>query len=354
MSAADTLAGLSLSAQDPNGLVAARLKKEQALREMQRSLELQAGDPQHTFSGATHADVADEERTLAESPNFGDAAQKSVADTQATNADLTTYNRPDVTAKRTEDNATKLALATMPNVAAAKAQGENALNLEAAKAKNESQAREDVSKANDLLLQRTQGGGEGAGGSGTTFRPDINAKGQLALHGVPKPPQQISQEHGAAVGLSQIPTMRAMIDTLGQKNDLGMAHGRVASALVGTGLDSLLMSPKESEMFNQFKNQLSLMKSNMAMVHGGARGGSNVGMAQRFDELANVNQSPAALHGAVNTFERWLTQYAGAKTNAERDAADAEFGVGPGSSFGRSGGGASGGASDPSTWEKVQ
>ncbi len=80
---------------------------------------------------------------------------------------------------------------------------------------------------------------------------------------------------------------------------------------------------------------MSLVKSNLAMVHGGARGGSNQAMAERFDKLLNPMQSPAAMKGALDAFERWLTQYAGAQSSDELDAADLALGIAPGNSQGR-------------------
>jgi len=329
MGAVDTLANLSLNANADNGLVAARRRKEQALLDMKRSLELQAGDPRHTFSGATNADVQDEQSTLDESPDFGVDEQARIKDIQDTNDEVNTYGRPDVTAKRQDEFANKLALATMPNVAAAKAQGENAIALENAKAKNEAVAREDVTKGNSALLQTINGGQPGGGGSGVTMRPSFNAKGQMTLSGVPTPPAVLAQEHGAQVGLSEIPKLRAILGTLEKHGATGPVAGRFNDALTGTGMDKYFMAPDAARAFSDFKNQASLVKSNMAMVHGGARGGSNQAMAERFDKLINTAQTPAAMSGALDAFERWLTKYANAKSSAELDAADAELGITP-------------------------
>lgn len=326
MAAVDTLANLSLNAGDPYGVVSARRKKEAALLDMKRSLELQAGDPKHTFSGATNADIQDEQSSLDESPDFGVAEQARIKGITDTNDTMNAYNRPDVTAQRQDDRAFQLAKATMPNVEAAKAQGANALALEEAKAKNEAQSREDVAKGNAALLQTINGGG-GPSSSGTTMRPSFNAKGQMTLSGVPKPPQQISQEHGAQVGLSEIPKLRAILATLDKHGAVGPAAGRFGDALTATGMDKYFMAPEAARAFSDFKSQASLVKSNLAMVHGGARGGSNQAMAERFDKLINTAQSAAGMSGSLDAFERWLTKYANAQSSAELDAADAELGI---------------------------
>jgi hypothetical protein len=317
---------LSLNAQDPQGLVAARLKKEQALLEMKRSLERQAGDPQHTFSGATNADVADETSQLAESPNFGTDAQEATKNVQATNADVTTYNRPDVTARRNEDIATKKMLAIAPDVQ----KGQDALSLEALKgAIGLKQTEAEQKPYNDYMAGQGAGAG-GTGGAGSmpgTFKPAFDTKGRMSMSMVPTPPQQISQQHAASVGLDQVGNLRKIVDTLDAHGAIGPVAGRYSSAATGSGLDSILMNPAAAKAFSDFKTQVSLAKSNMAMVHGGARGGSNVGMAQRFDQLMNVNQSKEGLIGSLDAFERWLTKYANAKSSTELDAADAEFGI---------------------------
>jgi hypothetical protein len=320
----DALASLSLNASDPQGLVAARLKKEQALLEMKRNLERQAGDPQHTFSGATNADVADETSQLAESPNFGTDAQEATKNVQATNADLTTYNRPDVTARRNEDIAMKKMLAIAPDVQ----KGQDALSLEKLKgALGLEQTKQEQKPAEDYMAR--QAAGDPGGGIGTpgSMKPAFDAKGRMSMSMVPTPPQQISQQHAATVGLDQVGNLRHIVDTLDAHGAIGPVAGRYSSAATGSGLDSILMNPAAAKAFSDFKSQVSLAKSNMAMVHGGARGGSNIGMAQRFDQLMNVNQSKEGLIGSLNAFERWLTKYASAKSSAELDAADAELGI---------------------------
>ena len=85
---------------------------------------------------------------------------------------------------------------------------------------------------------------------------------------------------------------------------------------------------KNEQELNDFKTQASLVKSNMAMAHGGARGGASPALAARFDAMINPHQSAAALKGGLDAFERWLTAYAGAKNSAELDAADQALGVG--------------------------
>lgn len=176
MAAVDDLAGLSvLNAGDPNGLVAARRKKEQALYEMQRSLELQAGDPKHTFSGATNADIAHEQGSLDEDSDFGTEATARTKAVQDENADMSDYNRPDVTKKRDDEFANKLALATVPNVEAAKVAGTNQINLANTNAKNESTQRNDTLKA---YLGMGDGGGVPKGSQKTVH---IGANGDPTI-----------------------------------------------------------------------------------------------------------------------------------------------------------------------------
>lgn len=176
----DSLAQLSLNANDPFGVVAARRNKEAALLEMQRSLELQAADPKHTFSGATHADLNDDQRTLDESPNFGVDAQARTKDVQDMNDEMSMYNRPDVTQKRLDVNATKLAELTGPAEVAAKG------NLAVENAKTEGAIREKAAQneSTQKLLEMVGGakhGGGGLAGPGGTIKPTINANGGVSF-----------------------------------------------------------------------------------------------------------------------------------------------------------------------------
>lgn len=186
MPAMDTLASLSsLNAADPYGVIAARRKREQAVLEMKRSLELQASDPTHrTFSGATNADVEDEQRSLDESPNFGTEAVQNVQNVNDENAAMADYNRPDVTAKRKEDYAQKLALASAPAVEAAKG------NLAVTNAQTEGKIRE-MGAQNDAtqkLLEIVKGpSGGGMAGPGGTIKPSINANGGVSFTTTPMP-----------------------------------------------------------------------------------------------------------------------------------------------------------------------
>lgn len=173
----------SLNAGDPYGVVAARLRKEQALLEMKRSLEHQASDPLHTFSGATRADVEDEQNTLNESPDFGVDAQKRTKDVEDLNAEMSAYNRPDVTAERKQTFADKLALASAPAVEAAKG------NLAVENAKTEGALREKNAQtdATQKLLEAIGGGGGHTGasnglvGPGGSIKPTINASGGVSF-----------------------------------------------------------------------------------------------------------------------------------------------------------------------------
>lgn len=173
---------LASLAQESARLVQARQNKEHALLEMKRSLEHQAADPLHTFSGATNADVADEQQTLDEDQNFGLDAVQHVKDVENTNAEMATYNRPDVTAQRNTDYAHKLALASAPAVEAAKG------NLALENAKTEGALREKSAQtdATQKILETVGGGRQGSGGGGMagpggTIKPTINASGGVSF-----------------------------------------------------------------------------------------------------------------------------------------------------------------------------
>lgn len=338
LDALEILAKGKRNATNPAGDIAARLQQEQDAKDMQRNLELAAGSPRGipssvplsapggpalptSVSGATPSDLFDAKATLNESPSFGLDEEKR----QQTEQDALDFLRPNISAARNADTAAKVAVSAAPNEASARA----TIETEKLKAANALELQKGERAQQDKMLEYLGMGGGLAGATGTApqMKPAMDAKGRVSLSTIATPPQQLSQQHGAAIGLTEIPKMRAIVDTLEKHGALGPVMGRMGSAAVGTGLDKVFMSPEAATAFNDFKNQASLMKSNMAMVHGGARGGSNIGMAQRFDQLVNTAQTPAALRGAMDTFERWLTQYAGAKSSADLDAADAALGI---------------------------
>ena len=175
-------------------------------------------------------------------------------------------------------------------------------------------------------------GGGGAGGGGmapSSMKPSINARGQVSFTSNATPAQTLAQQHSAQIGLSQYPAMYDIVDTLDKQGMIGPTQSRLNTALATTGLDAMLMNPQNAKNWTDFKGMLSLIKSNAAMVHGGARGGGSPEIAKRFDELVNPNMSATALRGGLNAFERWMTQYANAKSSSELDAADLELGVRP-------------------------
>lgn len=182
LDALQSLTGSSLNANNPNGLVAARQRTEAALLAMRRSMELQAGD-RNTFSGATNADIDFDQQQLDDDSNFGVGAQKRVHDVETTNAAMSTYNHPDVTAQRNEDLSNKLALASAPAEAAAKG------NLAVENAKTEGAIREKSAQtdATQKLLEAIGGGSGGGGksgglvGPGGTVKPTINANGGVSF-----------------------------------------------------------------------------------------------------------------------------------------------------------------------------
>lgn len=240
----DALAGLSSNAGDPNGLVQARIKKEQALREMQRSLELQAGDP-HMVSGATRADIADEQDSLDESPNFGTEQQARVKGVQDTNAEMDTYNRPDVTKQRQDELAAKLAQATMPNVEMAKAQGANALALDAQRSKEEGAMRNDTLKA----YLGMNGPGAPVGSQRTVH---IGANGEPTISiAPPKPMGQLEQR-----AITSFHEAQPILDKL--DSELGNPSSDALSQLLSKGknMTTQMLYSQGLSTGNQTKQQL--------------------------------------------------------------------------------------------------
>lgn len=218
---------------------------------------------------------------------------------------------PQVSAEADKDFAEKLKLAGEPNRVA----GENAVALEHVK-----------QAPMERFLNSGAGGADNITGEPIEWKPTITENG-VTLSGVPQPAMVRQQAHTATVGLGQIQNLRDLVTTLDQHGLIGPVAGRTGEALTASGLDKYLMSKDAARAFNDFKTQTSLLKSNVAMAHGGSRGGSNAAILQRFDELVNPHQSAEGIRGGLDAFERWLTAYANAKKSDEMDAADAALGV---------------------------
>lgn len=71
------------------------------------------------------------------------------------------------------------------------------------------------------------------------------------------------------------------------------------------------VTPQEEEMISEFKSDVGLLKSGMAMVHGGTRGGGSIEMNKRFDQYMNSNHMDVNhFRGATKSFQKWLNKYA--------------------------------------------
>jgi len=285
-------------------------------------------------TGATEADAAGQtpEGFDVGDPWTGTAARQAAAEKQKQYEADVRYGSPEAAQQRADVLAEKLAPVKE------KAAGDLAVEQEKTRS---AETLQNDAFAVAMGLTGMPGGGQGTGTQ--QFTMNIGPGGKPTLQQVKVPQQVQAQQHAAQAGLSEIPQTRQMIDTLNQRGIIGPFTSRAASFGVSTGTDPLLemlhVIPSGSgSAFNDFKTQLSLIKSNLAYAHGAARGGSSPAMQQRFDQLLNPNQSPEALQGGLTAAERWLTAYANAKSSDELDRADAELGVTPGAQYQRPGG----------------
>lgn len=249
---------------------------------------------------------------LGPSPALEEQRAELVNRDRAINAARTAAD-PEVSAEADKQFRERMQLAGEPN----RVQGANALALE--KQKQEPLQR--------FLDQQGTADENGPTPNRIEYRPTVTENG-ISFTGVPEPAMVRQQQHSAEVGLGGISALRQIVDTLNNHGLIGPAAGRFGEAATSTGLDKYLMSPEAAQAFSDFKAQSSLVKSNLAMTHGGARGGSSPGLIARFDALINPHQSAAALKGGLDAFERWLTAYARSKNSADLDAADQALGVG--------------------------
>lgn len=102
------LSGLLSNANNPNGLVQGRIRKERGLVDEERALEMERMFPGRAFAGGSQAQLADDQAQLDESPNFGSAEQARVGAIQQTNDMTQAYQRPEVKSIRDEQERTAL------------------------------------------------------------------------------------------------------------------------------------------------------------------------------------------------------------------------------------------------------
>lgn len=193
--------GMSTNANNPGGLVMGRANQDQRLSEMKRNLSMGLA------SGASPFDVQDLEASMADDPDFGDAAQAQVAGVNALNSKMSAYGRPDVTAMRQHDEKAKLQLAGEPARVAGQA------NVEAAKVAAGSKA----NLLNEML-------GMGAGG-----KVSISGVGSVG----PDPSALQSQKDQAAdnrIGLAN--GAGALRDRL-KALETGKAHAQQPGGIMG-------------------------------------------------------------------------------------------------------------------------
>ena len=170
--------------------------------------------------------------------------------------------------------------------------------------------------------------------SAAGWKTDFNAKGEPSYQQIATPAQIQTQQAHAQAGLAMLPQMKVIVDALDKRGYVGPAMGRLAESATGSGPGAIitqhLMSGDSMKAANDWRTTLEGFKGNIAMANAGGRGGANPALLQRLDQMLSLAQSSDALRGGLQGAERWLTQYANAKTPADLAAADAELGIIPG------------------------
>lgn len=130
-----------------------------------------------------------------------------------------------------------------------------------------------------------------------------------------------TQAQNASNVMSHLDDIDHEVENIDKMGLLGPVGGRWADFLAGKiGSADIAASPDQQEALDEFRTDIGLLKSGMAMVHGGARGGGSIAMVQRMDALINAAQmNKPLLQGSLNSFRKWLKTYAeqgGADTGA--------------------------------------
>lgn len=137
-------------------------------------------------------------------------------------------------------------------------------------------------------------------------------KGSLVI-GQKSPQELTSIREFAVAGLDHIPEARQLISELGRRKQLGPLMGRWSEFITSdVGADDAFpgIDPETAGLYIELRNNLTLVSSLLARVHGGARGGGSIQMVQRFDKMmSSAKMTPNLLNSALNVTESWLERY---------------------------------------------
>ncbi len=107
----------------------------------------------------------------------------------------------------------------------------------------------------------------------------------------------------AQSALVHIPEIQQDIKALTDSGDIGLVMSRWNDFLAG----KVGIGPQ----FNRLRSNIGLLDSNVARVHGGARGGSSSDMYERMKGIANAStMEPTTLLTGVDVLKSWLSTYA--------------------------------------------
>jgi hypothetical protein len=147
-------------------------------------------------------------------------------------------------------------------------------------------------------------------GTGTA-KPIKGGTGEVI--GAKEPAQIATQKANAGNVRAHIADIAQQADQIDKMGLMGPVGGRWAAFLAGkVGSADLVADPAQQELLNEFRTNVGLLKSGMAMVHGGARGGGSPAIMGRMDALINADSMNMPLFkGSLKAFDKWLAQYQG-------------------------------------------
>ncbi len=111
--------------------------------------------------------------------------------------------------------------------------------------------------------------------------------------------------------IAEINREAQQIDQLGLMGPVGGRWADFLAGRVGAG-ELAAGDPTKAKLLGKFRADVGLLKSGVAMVHGGSRGGGSPAIAARMDALINADHMDLPLfEGATSSFDEWLKTYEG-------------------------------------------
>lgn len=151
-------------------------------------------------------------------------------------------------------------------------------------------------------------------GKGTT-RQITDADGNVVTAADPAQVKMQKRNAGSVRShITNISKEAEEVDKLGLLGPIGSRWAEFANGDWGSVKDlnaiGFNLTDAQAQMVTKFRDDIGLLQSGMAMVHGGQRGGGSIAMNQKMEGFINAKKMDLnGVKGALSSFDEWLATY---------------------------------------------